>query len=233
MIDAKALLDQVLGGNAAGGLRNAGQMAKDRLNQAGGVGSFAGGAAAGGLVGLLLGNKSVRKMAGGAMGYGGAAMLGALALQAYQSYRAGQAVPSSPSFTPDQLARVPQTALPHEQAAADGRPFQLVLIESMIGAAKADGHVDATEQTRLFSEVERLGLDPESKALVFDLLAKPTDLSRIASSVVTPEQGAEVYLASRMAINPDHPAERAYLDALAARLKLPAELRAHLDAQSA
>jgi len=50
--------------------------------------------------------------------------------------------------------------------------------------------------------------------------------------VATPEQGAEVYLASRLAIDPDVPAERAYLDALASRLKLPAELRAQLDATS-
>ena len=54
----------------------------------------------------------------------------------------------------------------------------------------------------------------------------------ITSAVATPEQGAEVYLASRLAIDPDVPAERAYLDALAGRLKLPAELRAHLDAQA-
>jgi uncharacterized membrane protein YebE (DUF533 family) len=50
--------------------------------------------------------------------------------------------------------------------------------------------------------------------------------------VATPEQGAEVYLASRLAIDPDVPAERVYLDALAAKLKLPAELRAQLDAQA-
>jgi uncharacterized membrane protein YebE (DUF533 family) len=57
-------------------------------------------------------------------------------------------------------------------------------------------------------------------------------MASITSAVVTPEQGAEVYLASRMAIDVDVPAERAYLDALAARLKLPAELRAQLDAQA-
>jgi uncharacterized membrane protein YebE (DUF533 family) len=100
----------------------------------------------------------------------------------------------------------------------------------MIGAARADGHVDADEQRRLFAEVERRGLDAEAKAFVFDLLSQPVDMGAITSAVVTPEQGAEVYLASRMAIDPDVPAERAYLDALAARLKLPAALRASLDA---
>jgi uncharacterized membrane protein YebE (DUF533 family) len=104
-----------------------------------------------------------------------------------------------------------------------------VLVRAMIAAAKADGHVDADEQQRLFAEVEQRGLDAEAKAFVFDLLSQPVDLGSITNAVVTPEQGAEVYLASRLAINPDVPAERAYLDALATRLKLPADLRASLD----
>jgi uncharacterized membrane protein YebE (DUF533 family) len=123
--------------------------------------------------------------------------------------------------------------LPHAQPAADGGNFQLVLIRAMVGAAKADGNVDAQEQQHLFGEVERLGLDSEAKAYVFDLLSKPVDLASITSSVATQEQAAEVYLASRLAINPDVPAERAYLDALAARLKLPTELRSSLDASAA
>ena len=102
----------------------------------------------------------------------------------------------------------------------------------MVAAAKADGHIDAQEQQRLFSEVERLGLDAEAKATVFELLSQPADLNALTGAVATPEQAAEVYLASRLAMEPDHPAERAYLDALALRLKLPAELRGHLDASS-
>jgi uncharacterized membrane protein YebE (DUF533 family) len=108
----------------------------------------------------------------------------------------------------------------------------LVVIRAMVAAAKSDGHIDADEHQRLFSEVERMGLDAEAKAVVFELLSQPVDLNSISAAVATPEQGAEVYLASRLAMTPDHPAERAYLDALAMRLKLPAELRAHLDASS-
>jgi uncharacterized membrane protein YebE (DUF533 family) len=170
-------------------------------------------------------------MAGGALGYGGAAVLGALALKAYQNYQEKKA-PSAVSLTPEHFAGLGRNVLPHAQPAADGSPFQLVLIRAMVGAAKADGHVDAIEQQRLFGEVERLGLDAEAKAYVFDLLAQPVDLGAIASAVALPEQGAQVYLASRLAIDPDVPAERAYLDALASRLGLPAELRSHLDAQA-
>ena len=135
-------------------------------------------------------------------------------------------------LSPDQFAGLSPDALPHAQPAADGGSFQLVLIRAMVAAAKADGHVDATEQQKLFGEVERLGLDSEAKAQVFDLLSQPVDMGSITGAVATPEQGAEVYLASRLAIDVDVPAERAYLDALATRLKLPAELRTHLDAQA-
>jgi uncharacterized membrane protein YebE (DUF533 family) len=231
MFDPKALLDQFLGSQAGGSMRDAGQGVKGRLDQYSGSGGFARGAAAGGLLGLLVGSKKVRKMAGGAAGYGGAAVLGALALKAYQNYQ--QKKTAAPvSLTPEQFAQISAQSLPDAQPAADGGPFQLVLVRAMVAAAKADGHVDATEQQRLFGQVETLGLDSEAKAYVFDLLSQPADLNAITGAVTSPEQGAEVYLASRLAIDPDHPAERVYLDALASRLKLPAELRAQLDAQA-
>lgn len=235
MFDPKALFDQMLGSQAGQAMRGAGQSAKGRLDEYSGSGGFVRGAAAGGLLGLLLGGKSVRKMAGGALGYGGAAVLGALALKAYQDYQQGQRPGSGTapaSLTPEQFAQLTPDSLPHAQPAADGSPFQLILIRAMVGAAKADGHVDATEQQRLFSEIDKLGLDAEAKGFVFDLLARPVDLASITSAVATPEQAAEVYLASRLAIDPDVPAERAYLDALSARLALPAELRQRLDAQA-
>jgi uncharacterized membrane protein YebE (DUF533 family) len=226
MIDPQRLLEQVLGGNVGVDARSAGRQIKQRLDDAGGARSFAGGALTGGLLGLLLGGKGARRMARGAFGYGGAAVLGALAMRAYQSYQEQQAgrAPAAQPFSSDA-----PDALPHAAPAADGTPFELVLVRAMVGAAKADGHVDAAEQRRLFAEVERLDLDPESKAYVFDLLTKDVDLASLARATATPEQGAELYLASRLVIDLDEPAERAYLDALASRLKIPADLRARLD----
>jgi uncharacterized membrane protein YebE (DUF533 family) len=229
MFDPRQLLDQVLGGNASGGLGNLGSQVKGRLDSMGGTGGFAGGAAMGGLLGMLLGGRR----SGGLMGMGSAAAIGALALHAYQAYQRGQSVQSTAPMAASQVQSTPAASLPHATPAADGGSFELVLIRAMVGAAKADGTIDATEQQRLFSEVERLGLDSAAKAYVFDLLTKPVDIESIASAVATQEQGAELYLASRLAINPDQPAERAYLDALASRLNLPAELRAHLDQQAA
>lgn len=226
MIDPKQLLEQVLGSNMAGNARSAGGQLKDRLDGMSGSKGFASGALTGGLLGLLLGGKKARKLAGGAFGYGGAAVIGALALQAYQNYQRQQAAGRGEPPPAD----VDSYALPHAQPAADGGPFELTLVRAMVGAAKSDGHIDAAEQRRLFAEVERLGLDAEAKAYVFDLLTHDVDMKSLVGSVRTPEQGAELYLAARLAIDPDEPAERAYLDALAARLRLPPELRASLDA---
>jgi uncharacterized membrane protein YebE (DUF533 family) len=224
VIDPRQLLEQVLGSAAATDVRNTGRRIQNRLDQTSGTQAFAGGAVAGGLLGLLLGGKKVRKLASGALGYGGAAVIGALAVKAYQAYQQQQAGRVLPSPG--------EQALPHAAPAADGTAFELVLVRAMVGAAKADGHIDAREQQRLFAEVERLGLDAEAKAYVFELLTKDVDVASLASTVATPEQGAELYLAARLAIDPDQAAERAYLDALASRLRLPQDLRAELDRAS-
>jgi uncharacterized membrane protein YebE (DUF533 family) len=219
VFDPKRLLEQVLGPDFGNDLRGAGQQVRNRLDGMGGTQAFTGGALAGGVLGLLLGGGT-----GKMIRYGGAAALGAMALQAYQNYQrqqAGGAYGTASSAAP---------ALPHHTAAADGSPFELALVRAMIGAAKADGHIDASEQRRLFAEVERLGLDAESKAYVFDLLTQEIDVASFANAVATEEQAAELYLAARLAIDPDEPAERAYLDALAAAVRLSPGLRTRLDA---
>jgi uncharacterized membrane protein YebE (DUF533 family) len=240
MLDTKRLLDQFLGGqqgqnqfgqqgqgqNSLGDLaRNAGGMLSGNL---GGIG---GGAVAGGLVAVLLGSKSARKMVGNVATYGGMAALGALAYHAYRNYQAGQ----PPATTAQTAASVP--ALPAPQ----GTPFNPAseaeqqnlgrhLLRAMIAAAKADGHVDAAEQTNIFSQMDKLNLSADDKAFVIDELRRPLDIDAVAEGVRTPEEAAEVYAASLLAIDVDTPAERGYLGMLAARLKLDDKLVEHLHA---
>jgi uncharacterized membrane protein YebE (DUF533 family) len=236
MIDGKSLLDQFLGGGgagAAGGLGGLGDLARDKLQQAGPFGSFGAGAAAGGLLGLLLGGKKLHKMAGGVAGYGGAAVVGALAYRAFQAWQQGQTTAGAPA-APTAPAAAPAAEthfLPPMPATPDAPSFELSVVRAMIGAAKADGHIDADEQRKIFDHVERLDLDAASKALVFDALAKPVDLAEVAAAARTPEQRAELYVACRMVIDPDEPAERSYMEALAFHLALPKELVAHLEQQ--
>ena len=96
-------------------------------------------------------------------------------------------------------------------------------------AERADGareqrETDREEQDRIFAKIDEAGLDSEAKAFLMDELRSPLDLDKIVASASCPETAAEIYAASRLAIDPDHPAERAYLQMLAARLGLEAGL---------
>jgi uncharacterized membrane protein YebE (DUF533 family) len=250
MFDTKALLDRFLGPGAtgaplgapppaAGGLpatqaparppMDLGAIAaaaKARLGGTGGgsAGTLAAGAAAGGLLVALLSSKKVRKMAGGAAGYGGAAALGALAHRAWQGWQQRQ---PDAAMTPQAALPPPATALPQP-----AEPFELALIRAMIGAAHADGHVDAEERRAIFAAVERAGLDAEAKGFLFDAIARPPAIAEIAAASRTPEQAAELWLAARLAIDPDEAAERAWLEALAHRLALPPGLAEELERQA-
>lgn len=194
-------------------------------------GGALGGLAAGGLLGALLGQSKFRKMAGGAIGYGGAAALGALAYRAYQNWQAGQSVSQAPVAT---AADAPQQgSLFAPATGADGRPFALALIRSMIAAANADGHIGPEEHKQIFDAANQGGLDAEDKAFIFDALQNPLSPDQIAALAGNQEQAAELYLAARLAIDPDHPDEKAFLNELARALNLPRDLVAHLDAQVA
>jgi uncharacterized membrane protein YebE (DUF533 family) len=238
MIDTRKLLEQFLGAANMPG-QTQGTMDTARQPRQGnqsplesmfpGNGSFAGGAAMGGILGLLLGSKKVRKMTGGLVGYGGAAAIGALAHKAYQNWQQGNQVATAPVAEAADLNNVDPRFIPGSNAA--GSNFTLALINAMIGAAKADGHIDAREQTAIFEHVEKLALDAESKAFVFDALNKPADIAAITAAVQGVEQATEMYLASKLIADGDHPGERMYMEALAHRLNLPKELVAHLEHQ--
>ena len=100
----------------------------------------------------------------------------------------------------------------------------------MIQGAKADGHVDAQEQQRIFGHIETLDLSPDAKAFVMDELAAPQDPARVTAFASSPEVAAELYAASLLAMDPDTPEERAYLDQLAHSLRLEQGLVREIEA---
>ena len=226
MINAKSLLDQFMG-SGGGDLRQklGGVAGKSGLSGA------AGGAAAGGIAALLLGTKGGRKLGGKALTYGGAAAVGALAYRAWQNYQDGKKA-SATEASSEPLPPPQESPFRLEHApAADGLPFELAVVRTMIAAAKADGHVDAEEQRKLFDHVDQQDFDNETKAWMFDELRKDHDVASLAKAAQNPEQATELYLAARLAIDPDEPGEEAFLRELAVRLNLPDELVEHLDAE--
>lgn len=248
MLDTKRLLDQFLGtpnvnqpveragqpvepaGQGGGGLSDLAQSAGGFLK--GNLGGIGGGAVAGGLAAILLGSESGRKVAGNVAAYGGMAALGALAYRAYQNYQAGKAPAAAQASTPSNVAALPAPeGTPFNPASeADQQSLARKLLRAMIAAAKADGHVDAAEQANIFGQMDQLNLSTEEKAFVIDELRRPLDIDAVASGVHTPEEAAEIYTASLLAIDVDNAAERGYLGMLAARLNLDQKLVEHLHA---
>lgn len=242
MFDPKSLLDQFIGGLNQGQPNQQGQQAGgpwgqisqgaggELLQKAGGfLGGFGGGAVTGGIAGLLLGSKKGRKLAGNALAYGGMAVAGALAYRAYQNYQAGkQATPAAATETP--LLPPPSDTPFNPVQPADQQLLSRNLLRAMIAAAKADGHIDANEQNSIFAQMDRMALSAEDKAFVMDELRAPLNVDAVASAARTPEEAAEIYTVSLLAIDLDHPAERAYLQQLASKLRLEDGLVAHLHA---
>jgi uncharacterized membrane protein YebE (DUF533 family) len=216
MFDAKRLLDQFLGGQDGKG---AGEFMK-------GAG---GGALAGGLAAILLGTKTGREFGGEALKLGGMAAVGALAYKAYRDWQAGKEVPAAPPAQPSVPMLPAPSGTPFNPSSESGQQkLARHLLRAMIAAAKSDGHVDAQEQARIFAEMDKLPLAADDKAFVMDELRAKLDIDAVAGAAETPEEAAEIYTASLLAIDIDNAAERGYLAMLAARLKLDDALVAHL-----
>lgn len=242
MLDGKRLLESFLGAGRGGG-GSAGTPAGkgglgDLLQGVGGggarghLGGLGSGAAIGGLAALLLGTKSGRSLGGSALKLGALAGLGGLAYKAWQDYQAGQQ-PGREQKLADAIEPPPSGTdfLPDDPTAESTRG--LTLVRAMIAAAKADGHIDADERSRIMSQLEAAGSDQEVNAFLFEELAKPLDVDAIAAEATTPAIASEIYAASLFAIDPDREVERAYLRTLAEKMRLDPALVAHLESKVA
>ena len=107
--------------------------------------------------------------------------------------------------------------------------MRLSLIRAMISAAKADGHIDAEERSRIEDKITELQLGREEQSFLLEQLRKDSDPIEIARLSGGDEQSAEIYLVSAIAIDADTIEEKRYLDRLSDALRMPSDLRARLD----
>lgn len=244
-MDAKAILEGLLD-KSQRATRTGIQMAEDRkiIPPAGdertamlkGAGA---GALAAGAIALLFGSKGTRKFVGKAAKLGGTAAIGGLAYKAYTNWQAQQ---DNASQQPSQLDSTvaPVGALnlsqfdigtPINKLADDAASKRSeALMQAMITAARADGHVDDEEMNIITQQINNLGLEQDVTRFLLSEMSKPVDVARIAALADTPETAAELYIASAMVVDMDDPVERTYLDKLALAMNLDAQLIVQLEA---
>jgi uncharacterized membrane protein YebE (DUF533 family) len=99
----------------------------------------------------------------------------------------------------------------------------MLLIRAMIAAANADGEITLDERQRITTKLDEAGAGADERAVLERELQNPRSVDQIVREVHGSETAEQVYLISRIAMNPDTAAEKAYLDFLAARLAIPAD----------
>jgi len=222
-MNTKGLLDQLLASGQSllnpkpGAARATGQGGSPFLTS-----DFSKGALAGGALGLLLGNKGLQKLGGGALKYGSAAALGALAYRAYGEWQQ-QNRGTAPQEAPRTLDRLP---------AIEAEQHSRGVLQALVAAAKADGHIDERERGLIQQELAKLADDAQTRDWLQAEIAKPLDPAEVARAATTPELAAEMYLASLLAADRQSFMERTYLEELARQLRLPAGLKETLERQA-
>lgn len=229
------ILGQVLGGGAAqGGTARGG-------NTGGGLGDLADTALGGGSSGSVpsAGSPHVptpapsggTQPAGGndLVKYGGLAVIGMLAFNAFRKWQA-QSGQGRAGFVSDSAA-----GQGFAIANVPGGPeaFSNVLLAAMVAAAQADGQIDQDEFNRIVGGLQKIGASGTDQQALIEYLSVPVDPQLLVSAAVTPQAASAIYVASLMAIQPDHPDEQKYLTDLASRLGIEPALKAQLDSDLA
>jgi len=182
----------------------------------------------GGALGMMVGSKRGRKMGGTALKYGALAGAGFLAWKAYQNYQSssqGGAATQSPQ-------QLQQQGQPIEQLQGQQQEQRgLEILQAMIMAARADGHIDSNERTLLTQEIEKLGPDDELNAWIQQQFDAPLDAEALARAADSPQASREIYIVSAVMIDNQNPMERAWLEQLASALKLEPGLTRELEQQ--
>ena len=224
MMRAKSLLNNLLGGMTDQGRgQGAQELAVKAKGALDGRSTMAKSAVTGDFLGVLM-SGNARRLIGSGVRIGGAALIGGLACKAYSDWQAGK------TAQPDGASG----ALPEPEGAFGiDECFAERLLQAMVAAAKAEGHVTRSERLRIDAKLARLGLEDEAQALIAAELDSPQDVGRIAGLARNEAEAVEIYIASLLVVDAEGAAEKGYLATLAARLGLQPGLVAHVHASAA
>ena len=171
------------------------------------------------LIGGLFGGNEKGNILEGLIKGGGLAAIASVAFNALKNFEKHDDNANSKV----DMTEVGQTGADHNG------DFALTLVRAMITAAKADGHVDDKERDLIKNKIASSGIDQKTAAFLMDELNKPVDLDNLVSNVNSDEQKTELYVASRMTLDPEKPDNRKYLDNLMDKLGLPKDLEQQIE----
>lgn len=185
------------------------------------------GLAAGGVAALLLGTRGGRALAGNAAKLGGLALVGGLAYKAWKNHEAGKPLfdtgrPAAPPEEPALLEAPKESLFGEIGDVSQDNAAAMLILRAMIAAAASDGLVDNAERSRIIGALEKAGLDVGAAKFLDAEFAKPATPTELATAATTDALKMQAYLAARIAIDPDKPAEKAFLAELAVMLGLDA-----------
>lgn len=189
----------------------------------GGMGGLLGAGALGALLGSVLSKDMLQNAA--------LVGAGAVAWNFYKKWsdkkeQEAVAAPAGASFPGAQPAAQPATS------AAGADPTAMLLLRAMIYAARADGHIDATEQERISKMVQQMFPGQDASQLIHSLLNEPINPAALASQIRSAEQGEDLYRLSCLIVDIDHFMERSYLDGLAQSLQIAPQRKDALEAEA-
>jgi len=226
-MNTRNLLDQLLSAGK-GMLQNQGSAPSGSQSKGspldGVLGGVGGGVLGGAAISLLLGNKKARKMTGKVATYGGLAALGLVAYKAYSNWQQQQQAGST--------AAEPQLRTVDRVPPAEIEQHSEAILLSLIGAAKADGHIDDRERQFIDDAISKLTTDTQVQRWFDEQLRRPLEPAEVARAARTPEIAAEMYLASLIVIDQESYMERAYLDELARQMNIAPGLKTELESQA-
>lgn len=103
-------------------------------------------------------------------------------------------------------------------------PGRELLVHMMVAAAEADGEVDQDEQGRIIRALDAAGGKEAERILLRRALDQPRPLAKLLRAAQEAHLGAHAYAASLLVLDQRSRVNQSYLEYLAARLSLPAEV---------
>jgi uncharacterized membrane protein YebE (DUF533 family) len=158
--------------------------------------------------------------------------LGVGALEILRSGKQGAVAGMLPKAAPvPPVPPIPRPATPPPPSTPlDEQEIARRLIRVMVGAAHADGVLDAQEEQNIVERLQAADLDQEEKRFLLEELHHPRPIAELTHGIQDLRLAQTMYAVALSAIEVNTASERRWLDELGASLGLSGEIRRFIEA---